>query len=159
MLKISRLSDYAATVLRLLAKQPGLRYSATDVAHETHISAPTVSKLLKQLHDAGLVLSVRGVNGGYQLAHDPNCISVMDIIAAIEGRPALTDCSKGDESCEYESVCDLKDHWKFINNRISKMLSELSLSDICRPVTVQKTGSYQDVCDCRCHGTVRLNSN
>ncbi len=65
MLRISRLTDYATVILASLAG--GALASAADIAERTHIGLPTVSKLLKELQHAGLVRSVRGAHGGYQL--------------------------------------------------------------------------------------------
>ena len=53
----------------------------------------TVSKLLKELLQSGLLISHRGIKGGYMLAREPREISVIEIIAAIEGPMALTECS------------------------------------------------------------------
>ena len=55
------------------------------MAERAGIELPTVSKLLKLLAGAGLVESRRGVNGGYRLARSASSISVLDIVAAIEG--------------------------------------------------------------------------
>jgi Rrf2 family protein len=83
MLRISRLTDYATVILASLAG--GGLASATDIAGRTHIGLPTVSKLLKELQHAGLVRSVRGARGGYQLARAPAAISAAAIIDAVEG--------------------------------------------------------------------------
>ncbi len=66
MLRISRLTDYATVILASLAG--GSLASAAEIAERTHIGLPTVSKLLKELQHAGLVRSMRGARGGYQLA-------------------------------------------------------------------------------------------
>ena len=65
MLRISKLTDYATVILARLAAEPERRFTAAQIAAETHLAAPTVSKLLKQLHRQGLVVSTRGSAGGY----------------------------------------------------------------------------------------------
>ncbi len=60
MLRISKLTDYATVLLAALAGEPARLQTATALAEHTHIAAPTVSKLLKQLQRAGLVVSTRG---------------------------------------------------------------------------------------------------
>ena len=75
MLRISRLTDYATVLLAALAGEPARVQTATALAEQTHIAAPTVSKLLKQLQRSGLVTSTRGLHGGYQLARPPGQIS------------------------------------------------------------------------------------
>jgi FeS assembly SUF system regulator len=95
MLRISRLTDYATVVLATLAEQPERVQTATSLAEQTRIAAPTVSKLLKQLQRANLVTSTRGLHGGYQLARPAAQISAAAILDALEGPMALTDCAAG----------------------------------------------------------------
>jgi hypothetical protein len=71
MLRIGKLTDYATVILATLASDRTRLQNASSLAERTHIAAPTVAKLLKQLHRAGLVISTRGTHGGYQLARDP----------------------------------------------------------------------------------------
>jgi Fe-S cluster assembly protein SufB len=137
MLKISRLADYATRVLFLLAADPSKRYSATQVASETHISTPTVSKVLKLLNEAKLVNSERGVNGGYQLARAPEQIGVAEIIAAIDGRVAITECSRGDNICKHQNICELRGPWQMINKIVLNVLQDLTLADMLRPQTLE----------------------
>ena len=63
MLRISRLTDYATVLLAALADPPQRVQTAAALAEQTHVAAPTVSKLLKQLQRAGLVVSTRGQIG------------------------------------------------------------------------------------------------
>ena len=79
MLRIGKLTDYATVILATLAGECGRMQTATALAERTHIAAPTVSKLLKQLQRAGLVTSTRGTHGGYQLARAPENISAAAI--------------------------------------------------------------------------------
>ena len=85
MLRIGKLTDYATVILATLAADRARLQNAGTLAERTHIAAPTVSKLLKQLHRAGLVNSTRGTHGGYQLARDPEAISAAAILDALEG--------------------------------------------------------------------------
>src|ERR1700684_3008478 len=95
MLRISKLTDYATVVLAALAEQPDQLRTAAALAGRTRIAAPTVSKLLKQLHKAGLLTSTRGLHGGYQLARPPGQITVAAILDALEGTLNPTDWSGG----------------------------------------------------------------
>ena len=99
MLRISRLTDYATVILANLAGRPGLVQTAAALAEQTRIAAPTVSKLLKQLQKTNLVTSTRGLHGGYQLARPATEISAADILDALEGPVALTDCAAGQGHC------------------------------------------------------------
>src|SRR4030088_1092379 len=113
MLRISKLTDYATVILAALAaEEPEHVRTATALAEETHIAAPTVSKLLKQLQRAGLVTSTRGLHGGYQLARPATQISAATILDALEGPLALTDCAAGHGQCEIERTCGVGHAWQ-----------------------------------------------
>jgi len=130
MLRISRLTDYATVLLASLAGQPGRVQTATALAEQTRIAAPTVSKLLKQLQKANLVTSTRGLHGGYQLARAPAEITAADILAALEGPVALTDCAAGQGHCGIEETCRVGRVWQRLNQAIYRSLSEVTLAQL-----------------------------
>jgi FeS assembly SUF system regulator len=130
MLRIGKLTDYATLILATLAADRSRLQNAGALAGRTHIAAPTVSKLLKQLHRAGLVNSTRGTHGGYQLARDPESISAAAILDALEGPIALTECSSGSGQCGIEHTCSVGRAWQKLNLAIRRSLSEISLAQL-----------------------------
>lgn len=130
MLKISKLTDYGTVVMAYLAIEPARVHSATDVATATHINLPTVSKILKTLAAQGLVASSRGAKGGYRVAREPQAITIADIITAMEGEIALTNCAKGEGNCEQEPHCSIASNWRRINQTVLNALTTLTLSDM-----------------------------
>jgi len=130
MLRISKLTDYGTMVLACLAARPVERHTATAVAERTSLALPTVSKLLKCFHRAGLVTSVRGAQGGYQLARPAALISAADIIDAIDGPVAITECSGNHSACDFEQVCSTGTAWQRVNLAIRRSLDELSLAQL-----------------------------
>jgi FeS assembly SUF system regulator len=130
MLRISRLTDYATVILAALGG--GGLVSAADVAGRTHIGLPTVSKLLKELQHAGLVRSVRGAHGGYQLTRAASGISAADIINAVEGPVALTECASGVGNCGIETTCTVGHSWQRVSLAIRRSLTGISLNDLVR---------------------------
>ena len=130
MLRIGKLTDYATVILATLASERSRLLNASTLAERTHIAAPTVSKLLKQLHRAGLVNSTRGTHGGYQLARDPEKISAGAILDALEGPVALTECSSGNGHCGIEHTCSVGRAWQRLNVAIRRSLSEISLAEL-----------------------------
>jgi len=130
MLRISKLTDYGTVVLACLATSPRERHPATAVAERTRLGLPTVSKLLKSFHRAGLVTSARGAQGGYQLARPAAAISAADIIDAIEGPVAITECSGDHSACDLEQVCSTGTAWQRVNVAIRRSLDELSLAQL-----------------------------
>ena len=130
MVRISRLTDYATVLLAVLAAQPERVQTAAALAEQTHIAAPTVSKLLKQLQRAALVSSTRGLHGGYQLARPATQISAAAILDALEGPMALTDCSVARGQGEIEQSCRVGHVWQRLNLAIRRSLVDVSLAQL-----------------------------
>ncbi len=130
MLRLSKLTDYGTIVLAQLAAQPGTLSTASEVASATRLGQATVRKLLKALARAGLVVSERGAQGGYLLARDPEKISAAQILDALEGPVAITECSAAGGECDLEAVCRVGAAWRRINHSIRRALNEISLADL-----------------------------
>src|SRR3954468_7429627 len=125
MMRIGKLTDYATLILATLASERSRLLNAGTLAERTHIAAPTVAKLLKQLQRAGLVNSARGTYGGYQLSRSPDHISAAAILDALEGPLALTDCSVGVGNCCLEHSCGVGRSWQRLNAAIRKSLADV----------------------------------
>ena len=105
MVKLGKLTDYGLVIMTCMARgQTSHMRTARDLAAESSLPISTVSKLLKELLRSRLLTSHRGIKGGYLLAREPQEISVIEMIAAIEGPMALTECSS-----EIAGLCNL-DH-------------------------------------------------
>ena len=130
MLRIGKLTDYATVILAILAEDRSRQLNAGTLAGRPRIAAPTVSKLLKQLHRAGLVTSTRGTHGGYQLARDPEQISAAAILDALEGPVALTECASGSGQCGIEHTCSVGRTWQRMSMAIRRSLNEISLAQL-----------------------------
>jgi FeS assembly SUF system regulator len=130
MLRMSKLTDYGTMVLaQLAANEHGLS-TAGQLAEATHLAQTTVSKLLKTLLHARLVVSTRGVQGGYALARPAAAISAAEILDAFEGPVALTECSSSNGGCDLESYCRVGSAWQRINHSIRKALEGVTLADL-----------------------------
>jgi FeS assembly SUF system regulator len=130
MLRMSKLTDYGTLVLSQLAASAGEPASAGVVAGKTRIALPTVSKLLKALARSGLVVSTRGAQGGYALARSPSEITAAEIIDALEGPVAITECSSTDGACDLEAYCRVGRAWQRINMSIRDALQQVTLEDL-----------------------------
>ncbi len=133
MLRIAKLTDYATGLMTQMAHQPERWVSAQQLAVELSLPAPTVARLLKLLGRAGLVVSQRGKGGGYGLARPAREISVAEVIAAIEGPVALTECALGDGRCSLERDCATRANWRVINQAVQVALEAVSLADMAAP--------------------------
>jgi len=133
MLRIGKLTDYATVIMAELARCGGACWSAAQVAEVTRLEPPTVAKVCKMLARAGLIDSVRGVNGGYRLPRAPEKVSVAAIIRAMEGPIALTECALEPGLCAREHDCRLKGNWQRIGETVERALESLTLADLAAP--------------------------
>lgn len=134
MFKISKLADYAVVIMHFLSEQHGQLLSAKAIAQAIDLSLPTTSKVLKLLNDQKLLLSSRGIQGGYQLVKSAELTSLADIVAAIDGPIALTECADKHGQCNRIEQCKLPRNWQLINQIIHDALSEVSLADMSKPM-------------------------
>src|SRR6185437_10034997 len=138
MIVLSKLADYGVIVATHLATEPERQLTAVAVATETRLPQATVAKVLKSLAHAGIVTALRGAAGGYRLARPPGAISVAEVVAAIDGTIGMTQCAGHDAgrrdaataSCERESFCPTRPHWRRINLAIGAALASVSLAEM-----------------------------
>lgn len=130
MLRVGKMADYALVIMSAMASQPTGLMQMEVLAQATRLSLPTVRKLMRLLVNAGLVKSVRGVKGGYQLARMPEMIKVSHILSAVEGPVAITECCDEDSECELSGGCEMESHWSAINQLVIQLLGAISLADL-----------------------------
>ena len=134
MLRMSKLADYGTVVMTCIAQNQGHTLNAGAIALATGLEQPTVRKLLKLLTRAGVLVSRRGVMGGYGLSRSSQQISVADIIDAIEGTPmGLTECSSMPGLCTRELSCSVRTNWQRISRSIRDILEKVSLAELAQP--------------------------
>ncbi len=134
MLRISKMTDYAIMVMVELQASPVEVLSAVALAERSSLELPTVSKVLKLLVKARLVDSFRGASGGYSMQKAAADISVAEIIAAIEGPIAMTECSVEEGLCAQEANCGLRGNWQRISVAIADAMAGVSLAEMAQPV-------------------------
>jgi FeS assembly SUF system regulator len=136
MIRLGKLTDYGLVLMSQIARCPQTElHTARDLAAACRLPLPTVSKLLKLLLQGGLLASHRGTKGGYSLAREAQMISLAEIISAIEGPLALTECNMDIAGlCDLEPSCPIKDNQRLINQVIQGALQKVTLSDLIRPM-------------------------
>ena len=135
MLRMTKLADYGIVLMTHFAStRPGRVFSARDLAQDGHVPLPTASKILKSLSHAGILVSHRGVGGGFSLARPPSEITVAQIISALEGPIGLTECSgEPAGTCGIERLCPVRTNWGRINGVVRDALQGLTLADMSHP--------------------------
>jgi len=134
MIKLSRMADYGVLLMTELARDHENLRTASGLSAISHLPLPTVSKVLKLLANGGLLDSQRGTKGGYALAYSAEQITVADIIGAVEGPIALTDCIDEDGAiCEIEAICPTRNNWGRINDVMNEALGRVTLAQMALP--------------------------
>ena len=137
MLRLNRMTDYAIVVIGALARRHGDVVATAHLAELTGLAQPTVAKVSKILLAAGLVETQRGVRGGYRLIKASADISLVDIVEAMEGPIAVTDCVDEVQAASAISNCysvgTPSDH---VHLAIRNALNDVSLEDLTDPAQV-----------------------
>lgn len=89
-----------------------------------------LEQILGRLRRAGLVTTVRGAQGGYQMAGDPAEISLRDIIDAVEGPIELSECATAENTCQKSDTCPVRWVWQRVTDSINTELEKIKLSDM-----------------------------
>ncbi|WP_043530205.1 SUF system Fe-S cluster assembly regulator [Litchfieldella xinjiangensis] len=137
MMKLSRMTDYAAVVMAQIARHPERSHAAGDLADAVLLPHPTVSKTLKMLVRAGLLVSQRGAQGGYRLSRPAIQITASDIITAIEGPVAVTECSHDDGDCDLVATCGVSDNWQRVSLAIRTLLDSVTLVHLAQTTPIK----------------------
>ena len=133
MFRMGKLTVYGIGLMSYFASNLQVQHSAHAIAEAVKVPLPTVRKVLKLLSHSGLLKSERGVMGGYSLSRHPDDITVAEIITAIEGPIALTECVSTDSHCDQETHCAVQTNWTKINDAVFHALDEVKLSDMLAP--------------------------
>jgi FeS assembly SUF system regulator len=130
MLRMGKLTDYGIVLMSYLAENTALHHNAHTLSEAVRVPLPTVRKVLKALSQDGLLDSERGAHGGYSLSKAAKDISIAEVITAIEGPIALTECVSTESHCEQEVHCVVQTNWERINSAVYHALDEVKLSDM-----------------------------
>ncbi len=138
MIIVSKLADYAVVLavhLGHLGQTGGAQASTADLSEATKLPVATVAKVLKALGRAGLVTAARGSGGGYRLGRAPGEVTVADVIAAIDGPLAMTECTgeNDHDTCTHLSYCATKPHWARVTLAVQAALGAVTLKDMMAP--------------------------
>ena len=134
MIRLNRMTDYAIVVLGALTHKCGETIATAALAELTGLKQPTVAKVAKILLAADLLVTQRGVNGGYRLVRPAHTISLVDIVEAMEGPIAVTDCVEGaQDPCAVSNCCFMANNWNRVNLAIRDALGAVTLEDLTDP--------------------------
>jgi len=150
-LRLSKMADYGIVLMTYIGHTRGGEVcTARDLADQSNLPLPTVSKVLKSLARSELLVAHRGKNGGYTLARTPHDITVAEMITAVDGPIALTECSTVEEvDCDIEPSCPARTNWSIISATVKRALENLTLADMRPPLPpgqhAAKTGGALEI--------------
>lgn len=92
---ISQTTEYALRAMVHLADKPQSMHTNRQIADSSHVPLPYLAKVMQSLGKAGLIISQRGPGGGFSLAKNPDEISILDVVQAVEPLQFITSCPVG----------------------------------------------------------------
>lgn len=112
-MQITRQADYAVRAVLHLAElsKNGKRAPTNKIADDQQIPPSFLAKIISQLSVAGVVQTSRGARGGVSLAREPNEISLLEVIEAIDGPISLNECVTDPKACPFRSHCKVHEVW------------------------------------------------
>ncbi|MFQ5491793.1 MAG: RrF2 family transcriptional regulator [Phycisphaerae bacterium] len=151
MLALTRKTDYGLVAMAYLANRPDQVCSAREIGEAHSIPLPVLMNILKALNRQGIISSMRGARGGYQLAIDVARVSLKEFIAAVEGPIRMVLCAdehhEGNASCVIAGCCPVQVPLVRLHDRFSDFLSQVPLSDIIQgpsPVTINTLQTVEE---------------
>jgi Rrf2 family cysteine metabolism transcriptional repressor len=133
-LKFSTRGRYGVQIMVELARRSTEGpVSLKSIAERQKLSEHYLEQLIPELRKAGLVKSVRGAQGGYLLAKEPEDINIGDVIRVLEGPIAPVECTNeagGVDCCEKMEFCVTREVWVRVRDSINDVVDSISLADL-----------------------------
>jgi Rrf2 family transcriptional regulator, cysteine metabolism repressor len=139
-MKLSTKARYGARAMVVIARNQkvGVRTRRKDICEEENIPTPYLENILTELKNRGLLRTIRGPQGGFELTRDPKDITMLEIVECLQGDLAPIDCL-GDEGCDNEIRCSVRNVWKDLRDAQIKVLESHTLEELI-PLGVAAVG-------------------
>jgi Rrf2 family transcriptional regulator, iron-sulfur cluster assembly transcription factor len=133
-MQVTRAGEYGVLGLLHLARRgPGQVVMIDEVSREEQIPRSFLAKIFQSLAHAGIVRSNRGTRGGFALAKQPEEVTTLDIIEAIEGRIAFQRCLQAPADCPHTGGCPLCGLFEQAQSQVREVFSRTTLADLMKP--------------------------
>jgi Rrf2 family protein len=130
-MQITRQADYAVRAVLYLANLGSNERAATStVAEDQHIPPSFLAKIISQLSIAGLLHTSRGARGGVTLAREPQDISLLEVVEAIDGPIQLNECVGEENECSFDTGCPLRSVWSEAQNDLVVRLKKTNFAQL-----------------------------
>lgn len=132
-MQLTRQGDYAIrTILVLAETSQDELVSIKEIASKQEISLHFLNKIVQSLAKSGIVITIRGSQGGIKLSRPPDKISLRDVVEAIEGPIALNICVAHQEGCRRQGFCRVHSVWREAQAALLAKLEGVSFADLVK---------------------------
>ncbi|MCS7083008.1 MAG: RrF2 family transcriptional regulator [Bacteroidetes bacterium] len=135
---LSRACEYAIQAVLYLAQQdPDRLVMSKEIAEQLHIPKHFLAKILQDLAKSGLVESFKGPTGGFRLAVSASRLTLLDVVAAVDGLGIFERCGIGLKQCSDDNPCPIHERWKPARQAIRDVLGQRSIAELMRESSIQ----------------------
>ena len=142
-MQLTSTTDYAIRIVCYLAAQRQM-ISTSELSQELSVPSSYIPKITKKLKQAGIIKACEGIKGGYQIAKQPENISLRDVISCTESTMAISRCLEKEGGCfkNYIACCKVHQILLDLQNIYNNRLESVKISDIIRPGKDEYLGKF-----------------
>ena len=142
-MQLTSTTDYAIRIVCYLAAQRQM-ISTSELSQELSVPSSYIPKITKKLKQAGIIKACEGIKGGYQIAKQPENISLRDVISCTESTMAISRCLEKEGGCSQNYIACCKVHQILLDlqNIYNNRLESVKISDIIRPGKDEYLGKF-----------------
>ena len=134
-MRLSSFTDYGLRMLMRLAGEPARIFTTAELATELDVSRHHLTKVVRQLADAGWIATRRGAGGGFRLAGPASAIRIGAVVRALEARHATVECFRSDGgACVLTPGCRLKGRLAAAREAFLADLDRATLAECAYPL-------------------------
>ncbi|MFH1708763.1 MAG: Rrf2 family transcriptional regulator [Planctomycetota bacterium] len=131
MFHVSTKSRYGLrTLIDLASRGQSGPVSLKELSKDQAISKKYLENIFRMLMQGGMIRSVRGARGGYQLAVDPTQVTLLEILNTIDGPVALLECIHNPDACKRMKDCPTQNLWRELEESIISFLKKRTLKEL-----------------------------
>jgi Rrf2 family protein len=125
-------SDYAIRCVLFLVEHRERLATKTEIAKAVDAPDLFVAKILQRLVKASVLVSVRGIHGGFSLAREPDAISLLDVLGASQASLAFRPCVLNPKACPMQDTCPSRPVWVKIYEATVRELRQSTFDKLSR---------------------------
>ena len=131
-MQVCRELDYGVRAVLMLSASEGEIVSKKRISEHMHIPVNFLAIILPKLVHTGIINSIPGPKGGYQLSRRSSETSIRDVVGAICKSFAFNRCLDDSKGCELMGNCPVKPHWKKVQDMIEEYLSSVKFDQLAK---------------------------